>query len=44
LLGCCKGDVAKIVVEKLRTVIGGDDSKKKNEGEDSYMDQVCNFS
>ena len=46
LLGCCKGDVAKIVVEKLGlgTVFVADDSKKKNEGEDSYMDQVCNYS
>ena len=26
LLGCCKGDVAKIVVEKLHTVTDGDNS------------------
>ena len=43
LLGCCKGDIAKIVVQKLHTVIDGDDSDNDSswsgDDDDDDMDE-----
>ena len=39
LLGCCKGDVAKMVVEKLHTVTGGDDSDNESSWADDDDDE-----